>query len=286
VIALPPQLAVALVGGPPPGWVRGLPAGLAEVAAISRSPLEAGLNQALERTGAPFFLPVQANDRLEPTGVAALLDALRASPLAIGATAAADQVRRGGGLRRTPPAAVAGGSALLALRRLPTPVLFRSAALQQAGGWREGEAAWHLRPWRHRGLLLRLLEGGGRLIATDAYLGEVALPGPDGPDEIRDVLEQLLYHRVTVTGDGLQETGRIAAVTPELLTLAAADEQVTLVPVARISAVRPLAEPGEPQIPQVFTGPGGRFNHQPAPGGRSVTQVWRKTEPGWPSPPS
>lgn len=289
------SLAIAVVGGRVPGWVAAidpLSADLVEPGAV-----EDGLNRALARTDAPFFLPVQAEDRLEPAGVLALLGGLRRAPgEAVAAVAPAEQVRRDGGLRRAPATPADSRQALLALGRLATPVLFRTGALRAAGGWRPGEASWGRRAFRHRGLLARLLEQGGRLIAVAHPLGVVARPG-EGDSSLYPILLSLLYKQVQVTARGPRErfVGRIAAVTPTLLTLAAPDGRIVLLPVERVAAVgagaaeavpraaadpspQPAAPPAEAQL---------RPDSAPAksipPGARTVARVWgRQQPPTWP----
>ena len=165
----------------------------------------------------------------------------------------------------------------LALGRLPTPVLFRTGALRQAGGWRPGEADWTRRPFRHRALLARLLEHGS-LIAIDHPLGTVALPG--GGPGLLDLLQSLLFRRVHVTTRRPRQAieGRIAAITPALLTLAAPGGQVILLPVERIAAVAILAFASPAPAPP----PAVRPEAIP-PGARTVTRVWGPKPPTWPS---
>jgi hypothetical protein len=244
------MLLLAVVGGSGvPPWAGGLPGGLARVTPVA-APVERGFNRALASAPEPFFLAAQADDRLDPTGLLRLLDALRNAPPAVaGATGRTDRVRRSGGLAAVAARTFASSREVLGASRLPHPVLLRTAALRAAGGWHPGEAAWEQRPNRQRGLLARLAEAGP-IIGCAVYLGEVAVAAlppsledatPMGsPADLHHVLEGLLYRRVKVSGQGLAATGRVAAVTPALLTLAVDGGEITLLPMERITALEPM----------------------------------------------
>jgi hypothetical protein len=204
------------------------------LALVEPGSVEAGLNRLLAQTGAPCFLPVGAEDRLEPGAPERLAAALdRAGRGYVCAAGRSDRVRRDGTLRPVAARPLAGRAAVLAARRLPGPVLFRTEALRAAGGWRPGEAAWERRADRHRGLLARLLEGGA-LLAVDTYVGVVARASEAGLP-----LSSFLYKPVTLAVEGERFCGRIAAVTPGLLTLVQADGRIVLIPTDKISSVAP-----------------------------------------------
>lgn len=252
-------VAIAVVGGPEPAWVRQLPPGMAETHIVRVGAVEDGLNGALAASRAPCLLPVQADDRIRPEGLLALVDTLQhAPPAAVGAVAPAEQVRRDGGLRFTPATPAANPPDLLALGRIGTPVLFRTAALRDAGGWRPGEAAWGDRAHRHRTLLARLLENG-HLVAAPENLGTIARPGPVSrpdpppvPGDLPAALAKLLYHPVAITGAGgeLNARGRIAALNDGLVTLATEGGGVMLIKLSEISAVEAVtADPGSQRGP-------------------------------------
>ncbi|HEY3366143.1 MAG TPA: hypothetical protein VGK74_13910 [Symbiobacteriaceae bacterium] len=257
-------VAIAAIGRTQPDWVRDLPPGTAEAHLVSPESfrtVEDGLNDVLARTRAPFFLPVQADDRLRPEGLAALVDTLRqAPPGAMGAVAPTDQVRRDGTLRPTPATAPVDRAMLLGLPRISTPVLMRTAALRAAGGWQPGEAAWERRAGRHRRLLARMLEGDGYLVASNEDLGVITRAEPFGsgvttgaqtgaptgtrsgtpaPADLRQVLARLLYLPVAITGAGgeLNARGRLASLNGDLVTLATDAGGVMLIRLDEISAV-------------------------------------------------
>ncbi|HYG58088.1 MAG TPA: hypothetical protein VD902_08515, partial [Symbiobacteriaceae bacterium] len=199
-------------------------------------------------TAAPFFLPVQSGDVLEP---ATLRRMLRAPPHAVAVTADTLQVTHQGGLRPVLAASFHSRSDLLANRRLPTPILFATAALRRAGGWRPGEACWARRAWRHRPLLARLL-AQGPVLAVRRPLGTAAMARPfaePGRQSLYGVLDGLMLHRVALFGPALHAEGRVAALTPALLTLAAGDGALMLIPLAQITAVSPLPEEPGPVWP-------------------------------------
>lgn len=241
-----PLIAMPVVGAAIPPELESIPGAMAEPSLVNPERLpsvEAGLNEALARTGASFLLPVQSGDRIRPAGLQSLLDALRGAPAEVfGAAGATDRVSHDGSRRRSRAVPLANPRSLDALRRTPGLILFRTGVLRSAGGWRPGEAAWGRRPHRHRALLARLLAVGATLLAVDVIIGVVALPHGGSCGGVQQLLRDLLYRRVAVTcaGGRLTLTGRVAAVSPELLTLATGREQIALVPMSEIAAVRPF----------------------------------------------
>ena len=240
------KLAVAVVGAPVPDWLAQVPA--AEPALIDAGSVEDGLNQLLEQTSAPMLVAVQADDAIDPQGLLAVARVLAtASPAVAGATGRSVHLLLDGGapccvapVHLQAPGGVPG--------RLPHPVLLRTEALRAAGGWRPGEAGWPDRSQRHRHLLARLLAAGRRILAVHAPLGRMAAFAAAAGPSLAGVLQQLLYQTVTVQAGARTLTGRVAALTAEMLTLAGPDGQVHLLPVARLSSVRPGA-PEEPAPP-------------------------------------
>jgi hypothetical protein len=242
-----PELAVAVVGREQPAWLAGL---RADTALVEPSAVEPGLNALLARTTAPVFLAVQPDDQMKPEALRKLARTLQSASAAVaGATGDAAYLRSNGESRRVGALYLSAPAPNLARLALPHPVLFRTEALRAAGGWQPGEAEWPRRTHRHRRLLARLLETGRRLIAVRAFLGcsapyTRAVHTPD----LHAQLQQLLYQSVTVLAGRHTASGRVAAVTPDLLTLARPDGQLLLVPVDRIQAVRtePPAKPPPP----------------------------------------
>ena len=232
------SVALAVVGPAVPAWARRLP----EAELIDPGSVEAGLNQVLARTGAPFLLPVQADDQLHPDAVFRLAHQLQTAGRSFPCAAAVtEQVRRDGGRRRVQAAPLAGCRSVLAALRLPTPILFRTEALRTVGGWRHGEACWAHRSRRHGGLLARLLANGAALLASGEYLGTAARvgdpPGQAPAPTMEDALQDLLFRPVTLEGPGFRVSGRLAALTPYLATLVQGNEPVTLIPLSKITAV-------------------------------------------------
>lgn len=232
------SVALAVVGSAVPAWARRLP----EAELIDPGTVETALNQLLARTGAPFLLPVQADDQLQPDAIFRLAHELQAAgrrrPCAAGVT---DQVRRDGARRRVQAAPLTEWRSVLTALRLPTPILFRTGALRAVGGWRQGEACWEHRSQRHRGLLARLLAGGGALLASGEYLGTAARVSSNCPPAAAPTLEgalkHLLFRPITLEGPGFQVSGRLAALTPSLATLVQENAPITLIPVSKITAV-------------------------------------------------
>ncbi|HWI61408.1 MAG TPA: hypothetical protein VNT75_06210 [Symbiobacteriaceae bacterium] len=226
------------MGAAPPGWAANLP----EVTVVDPGSVEFGLNALLARTRAPLLLPVQSNDDLDPSAVAQLARALHGAPGSfVCAAGTVDQVRRDGTIRRVEAAPLAGSRAVLEALHLPGPVLFRTAALRTAGGWRQGDACWEHRSRRHRALLARLLCRGA-LLPAGVHLGTVARVAPDCGRDLPAALRDLLLKHVTVEGPGFRVSGRLAALSPHLATVVAGTAPVTLIPLERITAV----QAGEP----------------------------------------
>lgn len=224
------------MGSAAPGWAAQLP----DVTLVAPGDVEAGLNALLARTGAPLLLPVQSDDQLNSAAIVRLARALQEAPGSfVCAAGTVEQVRRDGSVRQVTAAPLAGSRAVLGARRLPTPVLFRTAALRAAGGWRRGEACWEHRSRRHQALLARLL-CAGQLLPVAEHLGTVARVG--AAPALPAVLRDLLLKPVTVEGPGFRVTGRLAALTDHLATVVSGTAPVTLIPVERITAV----QAGEP----------------------------------------
>jgi hypothetical protein len=240
------KLAVAVVGAPVPDWLAQVPA--AEPALIDARAVEAGLNGLLEQTSAPMLVAVQADDAIDPQGLLAVARVLAtASPAVAGATGSSIHLSfDDGAARGVAPVHLQAPGGMPG--RLPHPVLLRTEALRAAGGWRPGEAGWPDRSRRHRHLLARLLAAGRRIIAVHALLGRMAPFAASAEPSLAGVLQQLLYQTVTVQAGTRTLTGRVAALTAEMLTLAGPDGQVHLLPVARLNSVRPGA-PAPPAPP-------------------------------------
>lgn len=235
VIFLPElSLAIAVVGTAIPTWARGLPA---EAENVGTMP-EDGLNSLLSKTRAASILPVDPRDQLDPGAVARLARALLSAPSCYSCAAGVvDQVRRDGTVRRVTPGALRSPRDVVTALRLPTPILFRTGALRAAGGWRRGEACWEHRSHRHRGLMARLLEGSAMLPFRE-HLGTVArVEASECRADLTGTLQQLVFRHVTLDGAGLRASGRIVALTQDLVTLVNDDAPVTLVPVRHISAI-------------------------------------------------
>ncbi|HYF94230.1 MAG TPA: hypothetical protein VD969_18590 [Symbiobacteriaceae bacterium] len=227
-------VALAVVGDAVPAWASRI-AGAVLLDPGRYTAIEDGFNEMLASTRAPCILPVAAGDQLDSGAVLRLAGSLAKAPGCYSCAAGpVDQVRRDGTIRRVSPSILAASRCVHTALRLPTPILFRTGALRAAGGWRRGEACWEHRSRRHRALLARLLANSS-LLAGGEYLGTVARVG--SAPSLRETLEHLLFQEVTLDGPCLQVSGRIVAVTPDLVTLAETNAPVTLVPVKHIAAV-------------------------------------------------
>lgn len=224
-----------------------------EVAAIEGpARAERLLNTRLRRTTAPYFLLTARAAPPDPALLRELLRCLRSAPPAVVGVHA-------GGLY------LPNTATLLRRQWTPDPVLLRTAALRQTGGWRTGEANWADTRRRHLPLLARLLHLGPILgarpdpattgttpnPATTKARPDPAKPGgtraqPRAPADILPLLRPLLFRRVRLTGSGLDATGRIAAATAGLVTLADRAGGLTLLPTDRIQAVTALPDPDPP----------------------------------------